>query len=56
MKLEWEEIAIHTYRLKVHGGWIVRYYHDGLVFVPDTHHCWEEKDRFKLKSVLPESA
>jgi len=33
--LQWEEVGSYTYRASVHGGWIYRYYHDTLVFVPE---------------------
>ena len=50
--LEWEEIAPSTYRLKVHGGWLVRVAREkstlshaviaeSLVFIPDSLHRWE---------------
>ncbi len=48
-KIEWEELDPRTTRMKVHGGWIVRYvfetdggsgFSGSMVFVPDSGHRW----------------
>ena len=50
----WEIIDNFTERLKVPGGWIVRYHHSiediilksvgigvAMIFISDTDHCWK---------------
>ena len=47
-KIEWEDIAQGTQRLRVYGGWLVQY-SDGidqmlsvsLVFIPDPDNKWK---------------
>lgn len=39
---DWEYIAHDTWRLKVLGGWLVRYaMSNNMVFLADTEHKWE---------------
>jgi hypothetical protein len=39
---EWEYIASETMRLKIYGGWLVRYAQsNNMVFIPDASHRWE---------------
>ena len=43
-KLEWEDIAANTCRLKVIGGWIVEFGSSNgqsCAFVPDKGHKWK---------------
>lgn len=45
VRLDWEVIDNHntTYRLHVHGGWLVRFYMNNsscMSFVPDLNHEW----------------
>lgn len=46
-KLQWEDIASYTERLKVPGGWIVMYAKTGhansMVFIKDEIHLWSPK-------------
>jgi len=40
---EWQLISVeggNTYRMKVYGGWVMRYGQSNLVFIPDAHHSW----------------
>lgn len=39
---EWEYVASETFRLKVMGGWLVRYAQsNSMTFMPDPNHLWK---------------
>lgn len=45
-KEDWEDVDFNTTRLKIKGGWLVRYAAGagaGLTFVPDKNHSWKLK-------------
>lgn len=37
----WERVSDQTWRLKVLGGWLVRYDPCTMVFLPDAKHEWQ---------------
>lgn len=44
IETEWHSIEAFTHRIKVFGGWVVRYNRDdtsSMVFIPDVNHEWK---------------
>lgn len=55
MMLEWDIIQYDPYgetsRLKVYGGWIIRYWEECsgnncIEFIPDVHHAWKIESNY----------